>query len=81
MQVGGGAIPSETYPCYGLKLTLPGKAQLHLDALRDLPTPIIGYVNSNQLLLNVATLLDSDHAVFIAQLDDYIQSYINTEAK
>ena len=81
MQVGGGAIPSETYPCYGLKLTLPGKAQAHLDALRDLPTPIIGYVNSNQLLLNVATLLDSDHAVFIAQLDDYIQSYTNGEAK
>ena len=81
MQVGGGAIPSETYPCYGLKLMLPGKAQTHINALRDLPMPIIGYVNSNQLLLNVATLLDSDHVDFIAQLDGYIQSFTNSEAK
>ncbi|HIF9238606.1 TPA: L-seryl-tRNA(Sec) selenium transferase [Photobacterium damselae] len=75
MQVGGGSIPTETYPCLGLTLTLPGKAQQHLEALRSFAVPIIGYLNRNQLILNVATLLPHDMDIFIQQLDSYIAQF------
>ncbi|WP_234418504.1 L-seryl-tRNA(Sec) selenium transferase [Dongshaea marina] len=74
MQVGGGSIPSETYDCFGLTLSLPGKAQQHLDALRALATPIIGYLQSERVLLNLATLLPEDMALFLSQLDSYFEA-------
>lgn len=74
-QVGGGSLPSERYLSYGLALQLPGKAQSHLDRLRDLPTPIIGYLNKDRLMVNLSTILEQDKAIFVQQLDHYIRSF------
>ncbi|ELR63878.1 L-seryl-tRNA(Sec) selenium transferase [Photobacterium marinum] len=81
MQVGGGSIPSETYDCYGLALSLPGKAQRHLDALRSMPTPIIGYLHGDKLMLNLATLLEEDLPLFKAQMGNYLQSLVKEKGQ
>jgi len=75
MQVGGGSIPSETYDCYGLVLSLPGKAPQHLDALRAMPIPIIAYLHADRLMLNLATLLDDDLYHFESQIEHYLQRF------
>ncbi|MGF1860329.1 L-seryl-tRNA(Sec) selenium transferase [Photobacterium profundum] len=77
MQVGGGSIPSETYACFGLALSLPGKAQQHLDAFRVMPTPIIAYLHADRLMLNLATLLDDDLPRFEAQIEHYLQRFLS----
>ncbi|MFV0576588.1 MAG: L-seryl-tRNA(Sec) selenium transferase [Vibrio sp.] len=77
-QVGGGSLPSERYLSYGLALDLPGKAQKHLDRLREMPTPIIGYLNKERLLLNLSTVLEQDKAIFEAQLSDFIATFTKT---
>ncbi|MGF1885590.1 L-seryl-tRNA(Sec) selenium transferase [Photobacterium profundum] len=77
MQVGGGSIPSETYACFGLALSLPGKAQQHLDAFRVMPTPIIAYLHADRLMLNLATLLDDDLPRLEAQIEHYLQRFLS----
>ncbi|MGR5298856.1 L-seryl-tRNA(Sec) selenium transferase [Vibrio mediterranei] len=75
MQVGGGSLPSERYQSYGIALTLPGKAQTHLDHLRDMPIPIIGYLHKERLLINLVTILEQDKASFEQQMTHYIRQF------
>jgi len=73
-QVGGGTLPTQTYPGYGIELDLPGKIQTHLDNLRATPVPIIGYLNRDKLILNLSTVLKRDKALFISQVSNYLAS-------
>ncbi|MGY3876559.1 L-seryl-tRNA(Sec) selenium transferase [Aeromonas enteropelogenes] len=70
--VGGGTLPDEFYPAPALACRDPRPAQQLLDALRELPVPVIATVRQQKVLLNMATLLDEDMAPLIAQLTDLL---------
>ena len=67
--VGGGTLPDEFYPAPALVCLDPRPAQQLLDALRDLPVPVIATVRQQQVLLNMASLLEEDMSVLISQLN------------
>ncbi|NAW67993.1 L-seryl-tRNA(Sec) selenium transferase [Vibrio sp. V27_P1S3P104] len=72
-QVGGGAMPAQTYSGCGLVLNTPLKPQALLDHLR-LGTPaIFGYLHNNQVVLNLTTVLEADQAAFVERLDSFFQ--------
>ena len=60
-QIGGGALPEQDMPTRLVALT-----PLHMsvnqleEKLRDLPTPVIGRIENDQLLLDVRTMTDED---------------------
>jgi L-seryl-tRNA(Ser) seleniumtransferase len=66
--VGGGTLPDEFYPAPALECTDPRPAQQLLDALRELPVPVIATVRQQKVLLNMATLLPTEMELLIAQL-------------
>ena len=74
-QVGGGSIPYERYPNQGIALSLPGSAQKHLDALRNMSTPIIGYLRQDKLVLNLSTVLEQDKSVLVEQITRYLAKF------
>ncbi|MFB6345043.1 MAG: L-seryl-tRNA(Sec) selenium transferase [bacterium] len=54
--VGGGALPRETIPSYGLSISSDDPDST-LRSLRNMPTPIIGRVRDDRVLLNFRTIL------------------------
>ncbi|MFC5708046.1 L-seryl-tRNA(Sec) selenium transferase [Aeromonas eucrenophila] len=67
--VGGGTLPDEFYPAPALVCLDPRPAQQLLDALRELPVPVIATVRQQQVLLNMASLLEEDMSVLVSQLN------------
>ncbi|MEG0006986.1 MAG: L-seryl-tRNA(Sec) selenium transferase [Aeromonas sp.] len=67
--VGGGTLPDEFYPAPALACLDTRPAQQLLDALRELPVPVIATVRQQQVLLNMASLLEDDMDVLIEQLN------------
>lgn len=74
-QIGGGAAPFQSYPTQGIALRLPGKASLHLEQLRSMPIPIIGYIEKERVRLNLATVLEQDKELFTQQLHQYLSQF------
>ncbi|WP_349921931.1 L-seryl-tRNA(Sec) selenium transferase [Aeromonas veronii] len=72
--VGGGTLPDEFYPAPALVCLDPRPAQQLLDALRALPVPVIATVRQQQVLLNMASLLEEDMEVLISQLKTLINA-------
>ncbi|WP_434667455.1 L-seryl-tRNA(Sec) selenium transferase [Aeromonas sp. NJAU223] len=72
--VGGGTLPDEFYPAPALACLDPRPAQQLLDALRALPVPVIATVRQQQVLLNMASLLEEDMEVLISQLKTLINA-------
>ena len=70
--VGGGTLPDEFYPAPALECTDPRPAQQLLDALRELPVPVIATVRQQKVLLNMATLLPAEMDLLIAQLRELL---------
>jgi L-seryl-tRNA(Ser) seleniumtransferase len=70
-QIGSGALPAETIPGYGLRLTRhggrggPGPDRLAA-AFRRLPVPVIGRIQDGAILLDLRCL--DDEALFLTQL-------------
>jgi L-seryl-tRNA(Ser) seleniumtransferase len=66
-QVGSGALPTDTIPSAGLRLTGPGRdAPDRLSArLRTLPVPVIGHIRDGALILDLRCL-DRDQALLDA---------------
>lgn len=70
--VGGGTLPDEFYPAPALECRDPRPAQQLLDALRELPVPVIATVRQQRVLLNMASLLADDMPLLIAQLSELL---------
>ncbi|HHP5403680.1 TPA: L-seryl-tRNA(Sec) selenium transferase [Aeromonas veronii] len=70
--VGGGTLPDEFYPAPALECTDPRPAQQLLDALRELPVPVIATVRQQKVLLNMATLLPAEMDLLITQLRELL---------
>ncbi|WP_319238922.1 L-seryl-tRNA(Sec) selenium transferase [uncultured Propionivibrio sp.] len=73
-QIGSGALPEERLASTAVILRPPGKhpgktLQRLEDALRALPTPVIGHVRDDALWLDMRCLEEPDEARFAAQLD------------
>ena len=70
-QVGSGALPVETLPSFGVRISAvddSDEAIRHLaDAMRGLPAPVIGRINKGAYFLDLRCLGREDE--FIAQLD------------
>lgn len=68
-QIGSGALPLDTLPSHGLRLTAPAGRMLEAlaTALRALPRPVIGRLRDGALLLDLRCL--EDEAGFLASLD------------
>nr|WP_111302105.1 L-seryl-tRNA(Sec) selenium transferase [Paracoccus saliphilus] len=62
-QIGSGALPTDTIPSAGLRLTgAGGDAPNRLAArLRALPRPIIGHIHAGALILDLRCLASDDH--------------------
>ena len=73
--VGGGSLPDTFYPSWGVTLVISLPAQQVCDALRDLSTPIIATLRNNAVILNVATVLDEDWPILLAQLSTYFSQF------
>ncbi|WP_342452495.1 L-seryl-tRNA(Sec) selenium transferase [Pararoseomonas baculiformis] len=67
-QIGSGALPLDTLPSAGLRITAPRGRDLDAlsAAFRALPRPVIGYVRDGALVLDLRCL--TDEAGFIANL-------------
>ena len=67
-QIGSGALPAETIPSAGLRLSAPDSGGLDrlTAALRDLPRPVIGHLRDGALVLDLRTLEDEPR--FLASL-------------
>ncbi|MBP0491740.1 L-seryl-tRNA(Sec) selenium transferase [Roseomonas indoligenes] len=59
-QIGSGALPVDTLPSAGLRLTAPRGRDLEAlaAALRELPRPVIGHVRDGALVLDLRCLID-----------------------
>ncbi|TCZ55569.1 L-seryl-tRNA(Sec) selenium transferase [Roseicella aquatilis] len=67
-QIGSGALPLDTLPSYGLRLSAPRGRDLEAlaAALRALPRPVIGRLRDGALLLDLRCL--TDDAAFLTNL-------------
>ena len=72
-QVGSGALPVETLPSFGVRISAvddSDEAIRHLaDSMRGLPAPVIGRINKGAYFLDLRCLDREDE--FIAQLDQW----------
>lgn len=67
-QVGGGALPGEVLPSWGVELHPPaGPAELE-QLFRNWPTPIIVRVHNHAILLDVRSLLPEEETILQAAL-------------
>jgi L-seryl-tRNA(Ser) seleniumtransferase len=67
-QIGSGALPLDTLPSAGLRVTAPRGRELErlVAALRDLPRPVLGRLQDGALLLDLRCL--EDEAGFLGSL-------------
>ena len=69
-EAGGGSLPAEQLPSYGVRLSIEGvSAQDLLSALREQPIPIIARIHKGDVLLDVRTVQvdDTPHIVSAVQ--------------
>ncbi|WP_242620215.1 L-seryl-tRNA(Sec) selenium transferase [Shewanella maritima] len=64
--VGGGTLPDCDYPCYGVAIV--GEAKLLSEQLRACPIPVIGVINRDRFVLNLASVTEDDFEVLFEQL-------------
>jgi L-seryl-tRNA(Ser) seleniumtransferase len=70
-QIGSGALPVDTLPSVGLKLTpegTGGAVEALAAAMRALPVPVIGRIREGALWLDLRCLEEDQEAQFLAQL-------------
>ena len=73
-QVGGGALPIEQLPTYGVILDLEGYSPNQIEALlRKGTPPIIGRIVKDQYLLDVRTMAEGDFPIIIEQVETMIR--------
>ena len=63
--IGGGAMPESDIPSVGLIFTREYKAESLLKKLREFPTPIIGRIENDRLVLDLKTIDESDYEYLI----------------
>ncbi|WP_223293027.1 MULTISPECIES: L-seryl-tRNA(Sec) selenium transferase [Shewanella] len=68
--VGGGTLPDIDYDCWGV--ILAGDPLKLSRELRLASTPIIGVIQRDKFILNLASVTDSDFELLILQLEDYL---------
>ena len=82
-QVGSGALPLQTLPGYGLKITAANASGAALTALaasmRRLPIPVIGRINNGTYVLDLRCL-DREES-FVAQLEQLAAQFPNHPAQ
>jgi L-seryl-tRNA(Ser) seleniumtransferase len=64
--VGGGSLPGETQPSRAV--ALPGDPEALAQALRLAPTPVVGRIEHDRLLLDLRTVLPEQDALLVEQL-------------
>jgi L-seryl-tRNA(Ser) seleniumtransferase len=71
-QIGSGALPVDTLPSAGLRLTPTLRRGVGVQALatafRQLPVPVIGRIHDDALWLDLRCLPETHEAEFTAQL-------------
>ena len=67
-QVGGGALPGEALPSWGVELCPPAGPEGLEQALRQWRPPIITRIHNHRLLVDVRTLLPGEEAIIQAAL-------------
>jgi len=69
-EVGGGSLPDVTLPSYGLALEPRGRSLSDFEErLRHLPTPIIGRIEHDRLLIDVRTIRKGDEAALMSGIE------------
>lgn len=65
-QMGGGSIPGQEFPSYGLDISCEGKSPMELEGhFRSLPIPIIGYIERERYIMDLRTVLPGEEEVII----------------
>lgn len=68
-QVGGGALPTQDIPSYGIAITTHTLSVNEMEeALRAADTPIVARIENNQLMFDLRTVRDEDEAVIVNTL-------------
>ena len=78
--IGGGSLPGETLPTILFSLQIP-KPNSFLSALRKLPIPIIARIESKMVVFDPRTILPSQEAVFIEELQKLMIEFSNIEVQ
>jgi len=69
-EVGGGSLPDVALPSYGLALEPRSASLSHFEErLRHLPTPVIGRIEHNRLLIDVRTIRKDDEAALMSGIE------------
>ncbi len=78
-QMGGGSTPAQEFGSYGIALSFTDKKPQEVErALRELPIPIIGYLEKDLYILDMRTLLPGDEKLIVRQLVELIQEEVGT---
>lgn len=72
-QIGAGTLPAQDIPSRGVALTFQTRSLSEVEqALRQLPVPIIGYIENGQYILDMRTLLPGDMELISAGISSII---------
>lgn len=71
--VGGGSVPEQFLPSWGIGLRLNNKSLVNIDKyFRDLETPIIGYIAKDYFVIDLRTLLPGDEEIIVRSIRNII---------
>ena len=77
-QVGSGALPIDLLPSFGIKITPVNPPKLSVEELnellRSLPSPVIGRINKQSIILDCRCLFDDDK---LLEQFNYLERLIN----
>ncbi|QIZ76245.1 L-seryl-tRNA(Sec) selenium transferase [Ferrimonas lipolytica] len=79
LMIGGGTLPIWQRQCWGVSISCQRPAVWLLQQLRQLPIPIIGTIQSQQVLLNMATIGDDEMETVIALLQQLDKQLLEAE--
>lgn len=72
--MGGGSLPGQGLPSRGVALSFKEISLQQADAaMRNLPVPIIGYIEEDRIVLDVRTLLPGDEETIITGLKQLLE--------
>ena len=72
-RVGGGALPLETLPSYGLEISVSGLSPNDLEKLmRGADTPVIGRIENDSFLLDVRTVADRELSLVTGAISSFL---------
>lgn len=78
-QMGGGSTPAQEFGSYGIALSFTDKKPQEVErVLRELPIPVIGYLEKDLYILDMRTLLPGDEKLIVKQLVELIQGEVGT---